>query len=105
MHAQGLVVDLAVNHSGSSDGYTYAAVVEFKVDGRTYKFTDSVGSNPPMHGRGDSVPVLYDPDGPRHARIDRGVWNRLLPMLVSAFGALLCSCGVWAGFRRKSNRA
>ena len=105
MHAQGVVVDLAVSHSSSGDGHTYAAVVEFKVDGSTYRFTDSVGSNPPMHHRGDSVAVLYDPDRPRHARVDRGAWNRLLPTLVGGFGALLCSFGVWALARRKSNRA
>jgi hypothetical protein len=105
VHAQGAVVDLAVSHSGSGDGHTYAAIVEFQVDGSTYRFTDSVGSNPPMYRRGDLVSVLYDPDRPRHARIDRGVWNRLLPTLVGGFGALLCSFGVWALVRRKPNRA
>jgi hypothetical protein len=101
LHAEGQVVDLVDSHSGSGDGHTYSAIVEFQVDGRTYKFTDSVGSNPPLQRRGDSVLVLYDPDQPRHARIDRGKWNLLLPTIVSAFGALLCSLGVWSAARRK----
>jgi hypothetical protein len=48
------------------------------------------------------VKVLYDPDGPRNARIDRGRWNLAIPLLVSAVGALLCSLGVWSASRRRS---
>ncbi|HWE25667.1 MAG TPA: DUF3592 domain-containing protein, partial [Myxococcales bacterium] len=85
--AEGRVVDLAA--SDSSDSTTYAPVVEFEVNDRTYRFRDSVGSNPPSYRRGDEVKVLYDPDRPSHARIDRGRWNRAVPLLVGAFGALL----------------
>jgi len=105
MRANGVVVELAVNHSGTGNSYTYSPVVDFEVDGQTYKFKDSVGSNPPGYRRGDSVAVLYDPDQPRHARIDRGKWNRLVPVLVGAFGALLCSLGIWTLSRRRAARA
>ena len=105
VHAQGVVVDLAANRSSGNNGYTYAPVVEFEVEGRTYKFKDSVSSNPSWYRRGDLVSVLYDPDRPSNARIDRGKWNRIVPMLVGAFGALLCSLGLWTLARRRTNRA
>lgn len=95
----GRVVDLAMNHS--SDTTTYAPVVEFEVDGRTYRFKDSIGSDPPSYRRGDAVKVLYDPDRPANARIDRGRWNLAVPTLVAAFGALLCSLGIWSAARRR----
>ena len=97
--AMGRVIDLAVSHSSNSS--TYAPVVEFEVQGRTYRFKDSVGSNPPSHRRGDVVKVLYDPDQPRNARIDRGRWNTAVPLLVGAFGALLCCLGGWSATRRR----
>jgi hypothetical protein len=95
--ATGRVVDLAVNHSSNSS--TYAPVVEFQVDGHAYKFKDSISSNPPSYQRGDVVKVLYDPDRPGSARIDRGRWNTLVPLLVCAFGVLLTSLGLWAAGR------
>ena len=95
----GRVVDLAMSHS--SDSTTYAPVVEFEVDGRTYRFKDSIGSDPPSYRRGDAVKVLYDPDRPANARIDRGRWNLAVPILVAAFGAMLCSLAVWSATRRR----
>jgi Protein of unknown function (DUF3592) len=102
-HAPGRVVGLAVNHSTDND--TYSPVVEFEALGHTYRFKDSIGSSPPSYRRGDEVAVLYDPDQPRNARIDRGRWNKAMPLLVSAFGALLCSLGVWIVARRRPDGA
>jgi uncharacterized protein DUF3592 len=94
----GRVVDLAANTS--SDDTTYAAVVEFEVRGEWHRFKDSLGSNPPAYRPGDEVPVRYLPEDPGVARIDRGIWNRALPFLVGAFGALLAGAGLWLGARR-----
>lgn len=94
----GTVVELVANHSG--DGVTWAPVVEFEHGGRRLRFKDSVSSNPPSWRAGDAVAVLYDPARPADARIDRGRWNQAIPVLIGAFGALLCSLGVWMGFRR-----
>jgi hypothetical protein len=101
--ATGRIVDLAANHS--SDSTTYAPVVEFQVDGHRYKFKDSISSNPPSYRTGEIVKVLYDPDRPQSARIDRGRWNTAVPLFVCAFGALLCFAGVWAESLRRRPRA
>lgn len=98
VRGSGIVVELRANHS--SDGTTWAPVVEFEHEGRNYRFKDSVSANPPSWRTGDAVGVLYDPRHPTDARIDRGWWNRGIPMLVSIVGALFCSLGLWIALRR-----
>jgi len=99
VRAPGVVVEMATNHS--SDGAdTYAPVVDFEHQGRKYTFKDTISSNPPSFRRGEAVGVLYDPDQPRDARIDRGRWNKAVPILIGGFGALLCLIGVWSFSRR-----
>ena len=102
VRAPGVVVEMATNHS--SDGAdTYAPVVEFEHQGGKYTFKDSMASNPPSYRRGEAVGVLYDPDRPRDARIDRGRWNKAVPILIGGFGALLCLLGAW-GLSRRAHR-
>ena len=95
----GVVVGLEDNNSG--DSTTYAPVVEFQHKGRTYRFKDSISTNPPAYLRGDEVAVLYVPSDPSTARIDRGRWNRAAPILVGGFGVLFCSLGIWMILRRR----
>jgi hypothetical protein len=97
---QGVVVEMVSNHS--SDSTTYSPVVEFEAGGRKYRFKDSVGSNPPSHRTGERVGVLYDPANPKDARIDRGRWNKAVPLLIGGFGALLCILGFWMILKRAS---
>jgi len=94
----GTVVGLV--ESSSSDSTTFAPLVEFEHDGKIYKFKDSIGSNPPSYRSGDVVAVLYDPARPADARIDRGRWNKLIPLLVCGFGALLSFLGIWMALKR-----
>jgi hypothetical protein len=99
VRAPGVVMEMATNHS-SDGGDTYAPVVEFEHDGRKYTFKDTISSNPPSYRRGQAVGVLYDPDQPRDARIDRGRWNKAVPILIGGFGGLLCLLGLWSFSRR-----
>lgn len=100
--APGIVVEMATNES--SDSTTYAPVVAFEHQGRKYRFKDSISSNPPSYRRGQAVGVLYDPADPREARIDRGTWNKAVPILVAGFGALLCLLGLWMLKRQAAAR-
>jgi Protein of unknown function (DUF3592) len=100
LHTRGRVVQMVGSHSSNST--TYAPVVEFTASGREYTFKDSVSSNPPSHRVGDVVDVLYDPAHPADARIDRGIWNKGVPVLVGAFGALLLFAGAWLLKRRSA---
>ncbi len=98
--AQGVVVEMVSNHS--SDSTTYSPVVEFEAGGRKHRFKDSMGSNPPSYRTGDRVAVLYDPTNPDDSRIDRGKWNKAIPLLIGGFGGLLCLLGFWMILRRAS---
>jgi len=102
VRGQGVVVEMATNHS--SDGNTWAPVVEFEHAGSKYRFKDSVSSNPPSYRTGERVGVLYDPDHPRDARIDRGRWNRVVPIVIGGSGALFCLLGFWILKRRSAGK-
>jgi uncharacterized protein DUF3592 len=95
VRGRGRVVEMATISSSDSD--TYAPVVEFEHEDRRYKFRDSISSNPPAYRTGQVVGVLYDPDRPRDdARIDRGRWNKAVPILICSFGVLLFTLGLWS---------
>ncbi len=98
----GRVVELAA--IDSSDGTTYAAVVEFEVRGKSYRLKDSVSASTPLDRIGDEVPVLFVPEDPAQARIDRRLWGRLVPWLVGALGALLALGGVHLATRPAAGR-
>lgn len=100
---EGRVVDMEDRHG--DDGYIYYPVVEFKNDrGETKTFTDKIGTNPPSHSRGDEVIVLYNPAFPYKPMIDRGIWNWVPQIAVSAFGALFFILGL-SSIRRRNNQA
>lgn len=90
------VVRIKSEYSSSSDssGYTYYAVVKFvDYNGHSVEFEDSVGASSPMFKSGDGVDVIYDPNKPKDAIIDRGVFNWSLSFGL-AVGALL---SLWLG--------
>ena len=64
------------------------------------RFKDSISSNPPSYRTGEVVGVFYDPDHPRDARIDRGRWNKAVPILIGGSGVFLCFLGLWILKRR-----
>ena len=70
----------------------YYAIVGFiDGNGRSVEFEDSVGASSPMYKRGDAVGVIYYPDEPKDAIIDRGIFNWSLSggLAVGAFLTLL----------------
>ncbi len=103
LHGRGVVVAMAANRSNNST--TWAPVVEFEDGSRSFRFKDSVSSSPPSWQVGDIADVLYDPANPSDARIDRGFWNRGVPFLVTAGGALFLCLGVIVAARRKKPQA
>lgn len=73
-----------------SEGTTYYPVIGFTTPGgKKVEFSDNVGSNPPSAARGDKVRVLYNPERPSEAIVDRG-WFNLLPGV-----GLLWLGGMW----------
>ncbi|MCL4677244.1 MAG: YpbF family protein [Alphaproteobacteria bacterium] len=93
----GEVVDL--RSKSTDDGYVYHAVVRFKdLGGQDVRFEDSVGASSPTMKRKDQVQVLYPPDRPKDAIIDRGIFNWSLSGGLAA-GAFLFLLGAFSSLR------
>jgi hypothetical protein len=95
---RGEVIDL--KETESDDSSTYAAVVEYFVDGQRYKLVDRFSSNPPAYEEGQPVVVVYRPDNPAEAQIDRGRWNHWLAILLGSSGGLFVLLGLCSARRR-----
>lgn len=93
VRANGVVVDLAESDN-SDGGWTYHAIVRFRVPGGTVQFKDDIGGDPPPLRPGAEVSVLYLPDQPSHAIVDRGFENVLIPLLVMA-GCIFLTWLAW----------
>lgn len=71
--------------------YLYRPVISFKTEsGRTVKFAASVSSSPKPFQIGDQVEVIYEPDQPQKAQINRFVylWFNVLMLLFFGFFTL-----------------
>ena len=98
--APGLVVKLREKDSSDGDT-TYAAVVEYRDQrGQSFDFVDSFSSKPPAYFAGQHVLVLYNPNDPDEAQIDRGLWNYWFTALLGIPGALFVMCGLYSVRRR-----
>ena len=75
----GEVVDM---EASDSDGSTvYSPVVEYVVDGETYRFEGGSASSPPAYHVGQKVTILYDRADPNHAQINNFSELWLLPVI------------------------
>lgn len=88
-------------------GFAVYPVFRFETrDGRTVTAVDEVGTRYRQHKLGQQVPILYDPDDPNRARIDRGLFFWMLPTLLVGFGTLALLSGgvVWFRLRHRAAR-
>jgi len=89
---QGLVIDFESSTS-TSDGQTtttYAPIIEYTPPrlNSSIKFTDDLSSSSHSNSIGDKVPVLYLPDSPSEAIMDKGLLNWFGPGLLSFMGII-----------------
>lgn len=86
--AQGEVVRLIPQ--SDSEGIMYYPLVSFRTTkGQSFEFKDKVGSNPPSYSTGDNVRILYLPESPQEAIVDRGWLNQLPGAGLMLAGGLL----------------
>jgi hypothetical protein len=77
-----------VDFDSDEDGDSYAPIVHYAVDGRSYEMTGTY-TNPPAYDVGDQVQLRYDQDDPSIARID-SFWDLwLLPLIFIPMAALV----------------
>lgn len=83
------------------DQGAYSAIVEFEVNGQTYRFEDDTASNPPKYEIGEEVMVRYDVSNPDVAQIDSPVPLWLVPtcalmfMIVTLIGVNIWGWRAW----------
>lgn len=83
---EGTVIGL---DESNSDGSTaYDPIVEFSVDGQTYTFESGNASSPPAYDVGERVEVLYDPNDPNTAQINKISERWLMPVIL--IPSMLC---------------
>ena len=85
---------------------SFAPVVTFRdSSGRSHRFVSATGSNPPTHGVGDAIDVLYEPDDPATASV-ADFWSLwLVPVVLGIFGVvMLGAAGVFRLLRTAQPR-
>ena len=93
--ADGTVVRLEYERSGSDSGGAYYPIVQFLLrTGETIEFRSSVGSSPPSYRRGEAVRVLYDPTAPESAEIDSFFSLWFGPIVLGFLGSVFSAVGV-----------
>jgi hypothetical protein len=87
----GEVIDVAT-HS-SSDGTTYAPVVQYVVGSQTYKVTSSLATSS-YPTKGAHLDVAYNPANPAQAEVDMGLLSQLFFWIFPVIGAGLILLGL-----------
>jgi hypothetical protein len=87
--AQGTVVSMREVDATDNSGVTYAPVISYNVDGRSYTYESSNSSDPPAFEVGEKVAILYRPNAPDDVKID--AWSDLwmLPVMLGAGGLVV----------------
>lgn len=81
-------------HSGSEGG-GYAPVFGFTtIAGQRVEVEDNMQSNPPQFREGEVVDILYDPQNPSRARINKGMNLYFAPILLSIMGMIFGGIGL-----------
>lgn len=73
-----------------ADGVSYTPVVEYEVNGQTYRISGDNSSSPPAYRVGQQVRVRYDPADPQRGQIDNWYEKWLGPV------GLGCAAGLMA---------
>jgi hypothetical protein len=64
------------------------------MSGQVVEVTDRMSSNPPQFKEGQTIDVLYDPENPNKARINKWFNLYFVPMLLGFLGLVFGGIGV-----------
>jgi hypothetical protein len=91
--AKGTVVRM--DRSSGSDGVSYAPVFQFRtITGQTVEVAEKLYSNPPQFQTGQDVDILYDPQDPQRARVNKGFNLYFVPILLGGLGFIFLCLGI-----------
>jgi hypothetical protein len=82
-------------YEGDSEGSGYIPIFEFRtLQGKKVEVTSDLRTNPPQFKVGQIVEVLYDPENPEGARINKGFNLYFVPAFLGLFGLAFGGMGV-----------
>jgi hypothetical protein len=99
----GIVIELEEGTDGDGNCCTYSPVIEFEANGQTYTFESSNASNPPEYQVGEKIRILYNPQKPNNAQINKVSERWLMPVLVIPamfFGAIIFTFSMIRAWRK-----
>jgi hypothetical protein len=89
----GTVLELEASDSAEGGCCVYSPVIEFTTaNDQTYTFEGDTASDPPAYKVGEEVSVIYDPNDPETAQINKWTERWLMPIILipaMVFAALL----------------
>jgi hypothetical protein len=83
------VVSLREVDATENTGVTYAPVISYDVQGRTYTYESGSSSDPPAYDVGEKVGLLYRPDDPEDVRINSWFDLWFLPAMLGVGGVVV----------------
>lgn len=91
---QGVITQMIYRRS-SKGGGSYLPEYSFKtLEGQQITVRDNLSSNPPMFQVGQQIEVLYDPQNPQNARINKWMNLYFLPALFGFLGITFDCVGI-----------
>ena len=101
--ANGKVINFNVKNS--TDGTTYAPVVEFVTsEGEKIEFTSSVSSSSKGYSLGESITVLYEENKPYTAKINSFYTLWSATMILAVLGIIFSAIGVYTYLKYKKGK-
>lgn len=99
---KGTVIEMVYRRKSTSNrGGGYLAIYQFRtIDGKKIKAKDSLSRNPPQFQVGQEIDVLYNPENPHNARINKWLNLYFLPVLLGGLGLLFGGIGVLIVFSK-----
>lgn len=85
----GKIIAFKQGRSTPSDGrtiYTYAPIVAYEVNGQKLEHTSKVSTSSSSRKTGEIVEILYNPEKPSEAMIERGFMNYILEIILFTAG-------------------
>jgi len=92
--AQGTVLRMVYSSDSEGSG-GYSPEYTFRtMSGQVIEVTDRMSSNPPQFKEGQIIDVLYDPENPNRARINKWFNLYFAPMLLGFLGLVFGGIGI-----------
>jgi len=102
----GIVTSLDESSSAEGGCCVYSPIIEFEANGETYTFEGDNASYPPEYEVGEEVRVIYNPENPSNAQINKASERWLMPVILipaMLIGSLIFTFAMIQAWRRNTD--